>query len=87
MKNEGVISCYKVPDTPLKMVERFNDIDGHNKELTITIRRGLDPTDKPAFGLKTFNLMSDPREVIKVLKHFDLVGKIARPLPKDRPFK
>ena len=75
---DGNTSCYKVPDTPLKMVERFNDIDGHNKELTITIRRGLDPTDKPAFGLKTFNLMSDPREVIKVLKHFDLVGKIAR---------
>lgn len=75
---EGNTSCYRAPDTPLKMVERFNQVDGHNKELTITIRRGMDPTDKPAFGMKTFNLMSDPREAIKVLEHFDLVGKIAR---------
>ena len=75
---EGNTSCYREPDTPLKMVEKFNNIDGQNRELTITIRRGTDPTDRPAFGMKTYNLMSDPKEVIKVLEHFNLVGKVAR---------
>ena len=75
---DGNTTCYRAPDTPLKMVDKFNNIDGQNKELTITIRRGTDPTAKPAFGLKTFFLMSDPKEVIKVLEHFELVGKVAR---------
>ena len=75
---EGSSSCYRLPDSPLKMVERFNNIDGSNRELTVTIRRGKDPTDQPARGMQTYHLMSDPKEVIKVLEHFDLLGKIVR---------
>ena len=75
---DGSMDCYRLPDTPLKLVEKFNDIDGYNKELTITVRRGKDPNDQPARGLQTYHLMSDSKEVIKVLQHFDLLGKIVR---------
>ena len=78
LNSDGSSSCYRLPDSPLKMVERFNNIDGSNRELTVTIRRGKDPTDQPARGMQTYHLMSDPKEVIKVLEHFDLLGKIVR---------
>ena len=60
LNSDGSSSCYRLPDSPLKMVERFNNIDGSNRELTVTIRRGKNPTDQPARGMQTYHLMSDP---------------------------
>ena len=65
-------------DDVLKPTPVENMVDGMDLELTVTIRRGREPTDRPARGMQTFNLMSDPAEVVKILKHFKIEKKITR---------
>ena len=65
-------------DTVLKLIPAENIIDGMDREITITIRRGQEPTDRPARGLQVFNLMANPEEVVKILKHFKIEDKITR---------
>ena len=71
-------SVFKTPDTPLKLAPKENIIDGLDDELTITMRRGQDPTDRPARGMQSFHLLTDPAEVFRVLKHFSLDDKVKR---------
>ena len=65
-------------DDVLKTTPVENIVDGMDLELTVTIRRGREPSDKPARGMQTYNLMSDPAEVVKILKHFKIEKKITR---------
>ena len=65
-------------DDVLKTTPVENMVDGMDLELTVTIRRGREPSDRPARGMQTFNLMSDPAEVVKILKHFKIEKKITR---------
>ena len=77
-EDEDTTATHGHDENVLKPTPAENIVDGMNEELTITVRRGPDPTDRPARGLQTFNLMSDPAEVIKVLKHFKIEKKISR---------
>ena len=77
-EDEDTTATHGNDENVLKPTPAENIVDGMNEELTITVRRGPDPTDRPARGLQTFNLMSDPAEVIKVLKHFKIEKKISR---------
>ena len=62
----------------LKRIQPPTTVDGLDKEITVTIRRGNNPSDTPARGLQTFNLMSDQKIVIMILKHFKIEDKITR---------
>ena len=74
--NEGDIIV--TPESPLKLAPAKKEVDGLDQELTITMRRGKEPTDRPAPGMQTFNLMTDPNEVFRILEHFELEGKVTR---------
>ena len=69
---------FRTPDTPLKLAPQDNIIDGLDDEVTITMRRGRDPTDRPAKGMQSFNLLKDPSEVLRILEHFNLYDKVTR---------
>lgn len=71
-------SVFLTPDTPLRLAPQDNIIDGLDDELTITMRRGQDPTDRPARGMQSFHLLTDPPEVFRILKHFKLDDKVRR---------
>ena len=45
---------------------------------TLEIRKGKDVTDAPAAGTRTYNLMSDPVRVSRVIDHFNLMDKSIR---------
>ena len=62
----------------LKKIQTSTSIDGLDKEITVTIRRGNDPMDSPARGLATYNLMAEQKTVIRILKHFKIDDKITR---------
>ena len=66
------------PDSPLKLVPTGETRSGFDKELTITIRRSADENSAPARGLVMHNLLSEKREMIRVLQHFNLIGKLTR---------
>ena len=65
-------------DVVLLKAPTENIIDGMDHEITVTICRGNEPTDRPARGLQTFNMMADPNVVKKFLKHFKIERKITR---------
>ena len=44
----------------------------------LTIRKGKDATDAPAAGTRTYNLMSDPMRVSRVIDHFNIMDKTIR---------
>ena len=73
------------PDSPVKLASYAQKVkEGSENELTITIRRGKEASDQPAKGLVVFNLLSDMSEVIKIIDHFNLGGritKVAKPTP------
>ena len=78
-ENEGEDQeVFRTPDTPLKLAPQDNIIDGLDDEITVTMRRGRDPTDRPARGMQSFNLLKDPSEVLRILEHFDLYDKVTR---------
>ena len=68
----------EVEDTPLKRFEGFAAREGEEKELVITMRRGSNPSDAPAKGMQTFRILTELAEVTKILKHFNLIGKVTR---------
>ena len=73
------------PDSPVKLASYAQKVkEGSENELTITIRRGKEASDQPAKGMAVFNLLSDMTEVIKIIDHFNLGGritKVAKPTP------
>ena len=64
--------------TPMRRVEQMKMRDGAENELVITMRRGGSPADAPARGMMTFNLLSDRKEVTRILEHFNLIGHVKR---------
>ena len=72
--NEGPETGPELPSR--SMVEA--DAARSPRELTIVIRKGDNVLDAPARGMTVFNLLSDETEVVRILEHFNLVGKILR---------
>ena len=65
-----------IPKAPVKPTPSEPERDPN--ELTITIRKGKDATDSPAAGTRTYNLLSDPMRVSRVIDHFNLMDKAIR---------
>ena len=75
-QNEKDTHTQTIPKAPVKPTLYEPERDPN--ELTITIRKGKDPTDAPAAGTRTFNLMSDPVQVSRVIDHFNIMDKATR---------
>ena len=75
-QNEKDTHTQTIPKAPVKPTLYEPERDPN--ELTITIRKGKDPTDAPAAGTRTYNLMSDPVQVSRVIDHFNIMDKATR---------
>ena len=75
-QNEEDTHTQTLPKAPVKPTLYEPEKDPY--ELTITIRKGKDATDAPAAGTRTYNLMSDPVRVSRVIDHFNLMDKSIR---------
>ena len=75
-QNEEDTHTQTIPKAPVKPIPSETERDPN--ELTITIRKGKDATDAPAAGTRTYNLLSDPMRVSRVIDHFNLMDKAIR---------
>jgi hypothetical protein len=78
--------AYIEPDTPIKKTRTYTDAlrKGEKNDLTITIRRGRHETDMVARGWNTYNILSEPKEVVKILDHYNLtpyITSVTKPTP------
>ena len=72
-------SAYRAPDSPIKKASYAEALKkGAENNLTIMVRKGSNPTDQPARGLHTFNILSDMNEILRVLNHFNINGKVSK---------
>ena len=85
IENQGELTeVIPHPESPLQHAAAHSARPGRDKDLTITIRRGENENSPPARGRVMSNLLSDKREMIAVLNHFNLLGKTdlaAKPTP------
>ena len=85
IENQGELTeVIPHPESPLQHAAAHSARPGRDKNLTITIRRGENENSPPARGRVMSNLLSDKREMIAVLNHFNLLGKTdlaAKPTP------
>ena len=73
------MSAYRAPDSPIKKASYAEALKkGSENNLTIMVRKGKDPTDQPARGLHSFNILSDMNEIVRVLSHFNINGKVSQ---------
>jgi hypothetical protein len=73
------MTAYRAPDSPIKKASYAEALKkGSENNLTIMVRKGRDPIDQPARGLHTFNILSDMNEILRVLNHFNINGKVSQ---------